>query len=303
MSRIARSFAALLAALVSASALAPTARSQGAPLAGVAEALGRSGAEQPGGVLRFSFPRSDLTVVADSVTLKPAFALGSWVAFQPIGSGAAMAMGDLVLTEDEIGPVMRALQAGGIDVAAIHNHVLHESPRVMYMHIAAHGDPVKIAQAIRTALAQSRTPTGTPAAPVAASAADLDTATIAGILGVAGKLNGIVYQVSVPRRERIMEGSHELAPSMGVATAINFQPIGGGRAAVTGDFVMRAEEVNKVIRALQANGITPTALHSHMLEEAPRLFFMHFWARADATTLARGLRAALDQTASKMASK
>ncbi len=120
---------------------------------------------------------------------------------------------------------------------------------------------------------------------------------------MAGKLNGVVYQVSVPRRERIMEGGHEIPPSMGVATAINFQPIGGGRAAATGDFVMRAEEVNRVVRALQANGITPTALHSHMMEESPRLFFMHFWARADATTLARGLRAALDQTASKLASK
>jgi hypothetical protein len=298
-----RSFAVLLATLVSASALAPSARSQGAPLAGVAEALGRSGAEQPGGVLRFSFPRSDLTVVADSVTLKPAFALGSWVAFQPIAKGAAMAMGDLVLTEDEVGPVMRALQAGGVEQTALHNHVLHESPRVMYMHVAAHGDPAKIAQTIRTALAQSRTPMGAPAAPAPAAASELDTATIAGVLGVAGKLNGVVYQVSVPRRERIMEGDHEIPPSMGVATAINFQPLGGGRAAVTGDFVMRAEEVNRVIRALQANGITPTALHSHMLDESPRLFFMHFWARADATTLARGLRAALDQTASKLAAK
>jgi hypothetical protein len=304
MPRIApRAAAALLTALALASALAPSARSQGAPLAGVAEALGRRGAEQPGGVMRFSFPRSDLTVVAHSVTLAPAFALGSWVAFQPVGNGAAMAMGDLVLTEDEGGLVMRALQAGGVEQSALHNHVLHESPRVMYMHIAAHGDPVKIAQTIRTALAQSRTPMGTPAPPAPASAADLDTTAIAGALGVHGKLNGVVYQVSVPRRERIMENGHEIPPSMGVATAINFQPLGGGRAAVTGDFVMRAEEVNKVIRALEASGITPTALHSHMLDESPRLFFMHFWARADATALARGLRTALDQTASKLASK
>ena len=300
---VVRSFATLLATLVSSSALAPSARSQGAPLAGVAEALGRSGAEQPAGVLRFSFPRSDLTVAADSVALKPAFALGSWVAFQPLANGAAMVMGDLALTEDEVGPVMRALQAGGVEQTALHNHVLHETPRVMYMHITAHGDPVKIARTIRTALAQSGTPTGTPAPPPPASAAGLDTAGIAGVLGVSGKLNGVVYQVSVPRRERIMEGDHEIPPSMGVATAINFQPIGGGRAAVTGDFVMRAEEVNRVIRALNANGITPTALHSHMLEESPRLFFMHFWARGDARTLAKGLRAALDQTASKLATK
>jgi hypothetical protein len=114
---------------------------------------------------------------------------------------------------------------------------------------------------------------------------------------VAGKLNGSVYQVSVPRKEKIMEGEHEVPASMGVATAINFQPTGGGKAAITGDFVMRASEVNAVIRALQANGITPTALHSHMLDETPRLFFMHFWANDDAVRLARGLRAGLDALA------
>jgi hypothetical protein len=300
---VVRRFTALIVTFLGASAAASPARSQGAPLAGVAEALGRSGSEQPAGVLRFSFPRSDLTVVADSVTLKPAFALGSWVAFQPVGPGVAMAMGDLVLTEDEVGPVMRALQAGGVEQTALHNHLLRETPHVMYVHVAAHGDPVKIAQTIRAALAQSRTPTGAPAASAAASAADLDTAAIARTLGVSGKLNGVVYQVSVPRRERIVERGHEIPPSMGVATAINFQPIGGGRAVITGDFVMRGEEVNKVIRALQAGGITPTGLHSHMLEESPRLFFMHFWGRDDAAALAKGLRAALDQTASKLAAK
>ena len=270
------------------------------PLAGVAEALGRAGAEQPGGVVRFSFPRSDLTVTVNGVTLKPALALGSWVAFEPMGAHDATAMGDLVLLESEVGDVMRALQAGGVEQTALHNHVLGESPRVMYMHVSAHGDPVKIAATIRTALGTTKTPLGTPAAPAAPSAADLDTAAIAAALGVTGKLNGVVYQVSVPRREHIMERGHEVPPSMGVATAINFQPTGGGKAAITGDFVMRAEEVNAVIRALQSHGITPTALHSHMLDESPRLFFMHFWANDDAVALAKGLRAALDHTASKI---
>ena len=270
------------------------------PLAGVAEALGRAGAEQPGGVVRFSFPRSDLTVTVNGVTLKPALALGSWVAFEPMGAHDAMAMGDLVLLESEVGDVMRALQAGGVEQTALHNHVLGESPRVMYMHVSAHGDPVKIAQTIGAALGTTKTPLGTPAAPAASSAAELDTAGIAAALGVTGKLNGVVYQVSVPRREKIMERGHEVPPSMGVATAINFQPTGSGKAAITGDFVMRAEEVNAVIRALQAHGITPTALHSHMLDESPRLFFMHFWANDDAGSLAKGLRAALDKTASKV---
>ena len=288
------------AGLVSA-AVSNVARAQAAPsFPGVEEALGRKGAAQPGEVLKFSFPRSDLSVTADGVAIKPALALGSWAAFKQIGKGQSMAMGDLVLTEDEVGPVMRALQAGGIEQTAVHNHVLHESPRVMYMHFSAHGDAAKIAQTLRTALGSSKTPMGAPAAPATASAADLDTAGIARELGVAGKLNGVVYQVSVPRRERITDMGHEVPPSMGVATAINFQPTGGGKAAVTGDFVMRATEVNKVIRALQAHGINPTALHSHMLNEEPRLFFMHFWANDDAVALAKGFRAALNETASKL---
>ena len=298
-----RLHAALIACFATAASVATSRAGAQTPLAGVAEALGRAGTDQPGGVVRFGFPRGDLTVVANGVTLKPALALGSWVAFEPVGPHDAMAMGDLVLLESEVGDVMRALQAGGVEQTALHNHVLGESPRVMYMHVSAHGDPVKIALTIRAALATTKTPLGAPAAAAAPSAAELDTAGVAAALGVGGKLNGVVYQVSVPRREHIMERGHEVPPSMGVATAINFQPTGGGKAAITGDFVMRAEEVNRVIRALQANGITPTALHSHLLEESPRLFFMHFWARADATTLAKGLRAALDQTASKIASK
>ena len=267
----------------------------------VENVLGRKGAMQPGGrgVIKFGFPRSDLTVTVRGVTLKPAFALGGWVAFKKIAKGQSMAMGDLVLTEDEVNPVMRALQAGGVEQTALHNHVLGESPRVMYMHIAAHGDPTKIAGAIRDALAQSKTPMGAAAPPSAPSAADLDTAGIGKALGVAGKLNGVVYQVNVPRREKILDMGHEVPPSMGVATAINFQPTGGGKAAITGDFVLRANEVNAVIRALKAHGIDVAALHSHMLAEEPRLFFMHFWANDDAVTLAKGLRAALDQTRSK----
>lgn len=291
---------ALLVSAVGASVISSNLTAQ-APLAGVADALGRGGAEQPGGVVRFSFPRSDLTVVVDGVTLKPALALGSWVAFQPMGAHEAVAMGDLVLLESEVAGVMRALQGGGVEQTALHHHVLGESPHVLYMHVSAHGDPVKIAQTIRGALGTTKTPLGTPAAPAPPSAAELDTAGIAAALGVSGKLNGVVYQVSVPRRERITERGHEVPPSMGVATAINFQPTGNGKAAITGDFVMRAEEVNAVIRALQSHGITPTALHSHMLEESPRLFFMHFWANDNAVTLAKGLRAGLDQTASKMA--
>ncbi|MEP6621486.1 MAG: DUF1259 domain-containing protein [bacterium] len=281
---------------------ATTASAQQAPTpaawSSVEDALGRKGAMQPGDVIKFAFPRSDLSVSVTGVTLKPALALGGWVAFKEATKGQVMAMGDLVLTEDEVTPVMRALQGGGVEQTALHNHVLAESPHVMYMHIAAHGDRVKVAKAIHDALALTKTPL-TPPSPAVAAAADLDTAGIAKALGIAGKLNGVVYQVSVPRSEKIMEMGVEIPPSMGVATAINFQPTGGGKAAITGDFVLRGSEVNPVIRALHAHGIDVDALHSHMLDEEPRLYFMHFWANDDAVTLAKGLRAALDKTASK----
>jgi hypothetical protein len=259
----------------------------------VEHALGRAGAAQPDGVVRFSFPRSDLHVSVDGVQLRPAFALGSWVAFRRVEGGGAMAMGDLVLTEDEVLPVMTRLQQGGVQQTALHNHVLRESPRVMYLHVEAHGDPVRIAETVRAALGLTRTPLGPPAAAPVAARIDLDTAAVARALGHPGKVNGGVYQVSVPRRETIRDGGHVVPPSMGVATAINFQPTGRGRAAITGDFVMAADEVNPVIRALRENGIEVTALHSHLLGEQPRLFFMHFWANDDAVKLARGLHAAL----------
>lgn len=277
-------------------AVAPAQQTLGAPdWAPVEDALARKGAPQPGDVIKFSFPRTDLTVVVGGVTVKPALALGGWLAFRQTTNGQAMAMGDLVLTETEVSPVMLALQAGGIEATALHNHLLNESPHVMYMHVAAHGNAAKIAWAVHDALALSKTPLG-PAAPAsAASAAELDTAGIAAALGVSGRLNGVVYQVSVARREKITSMGVEVPPSMGVSTAINFQPTGGGKAAITGDFVLRGTEVNAVARALRDHGIDVTAIHSHMVDEEPRLYFMHFWANADAVALAKGLGAALDE--------
>ena len=265
----------------------------------VERALGRKGTINPGNVMKFSFPRSDMSVTLAGVQLKPALALGSWVAFKRIGRGVTMVMGDLVLTPDEVGPVMQRLQDLGVEQTAVHNHLLMESPRVMYMHIVAHGDEAKIAQAIHDALALSKTPLVAPGAQIAIGI-DLDTAAITRELGVAGKVNGTVYQISVPRREIITESGHEVPPSMGVATAINFQPTGAGKAAITGDFVLLASEVNPVIRALRDNGIAVTAVHTHMIDEEPRLIFMHFWANGDVARLARGLRAALNQTAPRM---
>jgi hypothetical protein len=259
-------------------------------------ALGRKAAPFPGGVLKFGFPRGDLHVVANTVAIRPAFALGSWVAFQRVGDHA-MVMGDLVLLESEVESVMASLQQNGVEQTALHNHLLGESPRVMYMHIHAIGNPARIARAIRTALEFTETPLAAPAAPTApVPALDLDTTGITRAVGVRGSVNGGVYQLSIPRREKIKEEKQEIPPSMGISTAINFQSTGAGKAAITGDFVLLGREVNPVLWALAESGIQVTAIHSHMINETPRLFFMHFWANDDALKLARGLRAALDRT-------
>jgi len=263
----------------------------------VDEALGRSGAVS-GDVHRYGFPRTDLNVTLEGVTLKPAFALGGWAAFKPM-HGGAMLMGDIVLLETEINPVMAKAIANGLEITAIHNHLLRGNPATFYMHVGGHGDPVKLAAALRTALEESKTPLAAPAPAGAPPAIDLDTAQLDQIIGVKGQPNGGVYQFAVPRRDPITENGVQLTPAgpIGVATAIGFQPTGGGKAAITGDFVLAGEEVNPVIKALRENGIEVTAIHSHMLTEQPRLIFMHFWANDDAVKLAKGLRAAIDKTA------
>jgi hypothetical protein len=263
----------------------------------VEQALGRTGSAQPGGVMKFSFPRRDLRVRVGSVDVRTALALGGWVAFKQLADGKAMAMGDLVLTEDEVEPVISALQQGGIEQTALHNHLLGAVPNVMYLHIAGRGNAVTIARAIRHALEASKTPLDTAAA-VAPPALDLDTAAIAKALGYHGKASGGVYQVGVPRAGKITEGTEEVPASMGTATSINFQSTGAGKAAITGDFVLTGNEVNPVIRVLRDNGIEITALHSHMIGDTPHLYFMHYWANDDAIKLARAMGAALARTQS-----
>jgi uncharacterized protein DUF1259 len=273
------------------------ARAQAIDWQKVDDALGRKPAAVAGDAHRYGFPRTDLNVALDGVTIKPALALGGWVAFKPM-QGGAMVMGDLVLLETELNPVMTKLTENGIDITAVHNHLLRASPATFYLHIGGMGDPVKLATAIRTALAQSKTPLTAPAA-TTPPPIELDTAQLDNIIGIKGQANGGVYQFGVPRRDPITQEGAALTPPgpLGMATGIGFQPTSGGKAAITGDFVLAADEVNPVIKALRANGIEITALHSHMLDEQPRLFFMHFWANDDAIKLARGLRAALDKMA------
>ena len=267
----------------------------------VEEALGKAGAVMPGGVYRVAMPRTDLKVKVEGVGVKPGFALGSYAAFKKMGKDA-MVMGDLVLLDEEVNEVMTRLMQKGLLVTAVHNHLNEMSPHVMYMHYSGHGDAKQLAAALREALAGSATPLG-PAAPPASGMAGptIDEKQIEAALGRQGRVNGGILQVGVARAEKITENGMELLPAMGVSTALNFQPTGDGKAAITGDFVLIAGEVNPVARALREHGIKVTALHNHALADNPRLFYMHFWADDDAVKLAKGLRAALDLTNSKKA--
>jgi hypothetical protein len=260
----------------------------------VGEALGKTGSAAPGGVYRVGLPRTDLKVALDGVALRAGFALGGWLAFEKIGD-QGMVMGDVVLTMDEVAPVMTKLAADGIDVTALHNHLLRNQPFTMYMHVLGHGDPVKLAAALHTALAESKTPLVAAPAPIEPPEIDFDTAAVDQALGAKGTNNGGVYQFGIPRAEPIKDGGMDVPTVMGLANAINFQATGGGKAAITGDFVLIAKEVNPVLKALRDHGIEVTAIHNHMLDDQPHLYFMHFWANDDAKKLAEGLKAALAQ--------
>ena len=259
-------------------------------------ALGKTAAVS-GEVHRYGLPRSDLHVTLDGVAIKPALALGGWISFAP-AHGEAMVMGDLVLLDSEITPVMTKLLDGGLDITAVHNHILRASPATFYMHVGGHGDPVKMATVIRSALSASGTPFDPPATSAGpAPAVDLDTGKLDQIMGVKGSAVGGVYQFGVPRRDPAIESGMPVNGPLGGANAINFQPTGNGKAAITGDFLVTGNEVNPLIRALRAGDIEVTAIHSHMLDEQPRMFFIHFWANDDAEKLARNVRAALETTA------
>jgi uncharacterized protein DUF1259 len=257
--------------------------------------FGFPGANLPGGVLRYNMPRKDLHVTIGDVQVKPGLALGSWAAFHHIGENDAMVMGDLVLTEDEVAPVMKALQDGGVEITALHNHLNGESPKIMYIHMGGHGDPVRMAQTIKRAVGQTKTPL--PQSGGTQETADLgfDVAAVEKIIGRKGQVSGGVLHFNAPRAEKLTEEGMDTPPSMGAGTVINFQPTGNGRAAIAGDFAMTGKEVGPVMKVLQDNGLQAVALHSHALDDVPRLFYMHFWANDDAAKLAKTLRSALDE--------
>ena len=255
----------------------------------VAQALGRPGKLSSDGlVYRVSFPRSDLTVTSYDVQVKPGLALGSYAAFSRYPDGVVLMMGDLVLTEAELQPVTDTLQGGGVAQTAVHKHLLSHEPPLWWSHIHGAGpNPVAMAQTVRSAL--DRTDTPPPASPATAPQLDLDTAAIDSALGTKGTNDGGIYKFSFKRNETITDENHVLAPGMGITTALNFQPTGGGRAAINGDFAMTGQEVQPVIQALRGGGIGIVEVHNHSLDDQPHLFYMHFWANDDATTLAQAL--------------
>ena len=263
----------------------------------VGQAIGKEGKLMKGDVYRVDLPRSDLKVTSQGVQIKSALSLGSYTAFKDIGDGQAMVMGDLVLTEDEFNKMISKLQEGGIGQTAVHKHLLQESPTIWWTHVQGRGDPVKMAQTIRSALNE----TGTPFEESSSSESEdlgFDTSKLDQIIGHTGTTQGGVYKYSIPRADSVTEDGMELPAAMGLSTALNFQPTGGGKAAINGDFTMTQDEVQPVIQALRENDIQVVTLHNHMLTEEPRIFFMHFWANDDALKLAQGLRAALDKTKS-----
>lgn len=256
---------------------------------GIAKAIGKEG-DLTGEMYKVSFPRSDLTVKAGNVAIRPALALINWAAFIKSGS-TAVTYGDLVLLDDEINPVISKLEEGGIELSALHNHLLHENPRVMYIHFVGRGDEVEMAKGIREALAVTKTPLY-PITSGPETKPDL-AKEIEGIIGYPGSMGGGVFHINVPRNDIHVAAMGAAIPGyMGMNTPLNFQ-LDGKNAAINGDFILRPAEVNPVIKVLRANGIEIASVHNHMLDEEPRLMFMHFWAYGDAVDLAKGLKAAL----------
>ena len=262
---------------------------------GLNNVFGKKGSVQ-GMVYKITYPRSDLQVKVNDFSVAPGLALTSWIGILSMGSESMM-MGDLVLLDTEEAAVVAKLVSSKLSITAIHNHLTNEKPAIKYIHFSGNGNALQLAASIKSVLAITGTPIQPPS--TQSQSATPDWSKVEAILGKSGKHNGQLLQYSFPRKEKLRDGGMEMPPVMGMATGINLQ-IDGNMAATTGDFVLLADEVNPVVKALTENGIIVTAIHNHMLFDDPRLFMMHFWAIGDPEKLATGLKAALDKTNSKM---
>lgn len=272
-------------------------RSQGLSTAPIDQALGRSG-QKTGDIYKVGFPRTDLHVTVNGLAIKPGLALGSWAAFLGTDDNA-MVMGDLVLLEDELNPVMDKLRSAGFEITAVHNHLMNETPHVLYMHYMGHGPATQLATSLKAALAASKTPLEMPASTAEEPAPPSWVKSLEDSVGRKGTFKGGVLSYGVPRAEDVTMNGVKVPPASGLAEAINFQEAGTGKVATTGDFVLTAREVNLVIAELRSHNILVTALHSHMLVEEPRLFFMHFWAVGSPESVGAGIKAALSRVSVK----
>jgi hypothetical protein len=268
---------------------------------GVEQVFGKKGSIQDG-VFKITLPRFDLKVKIGEFSVEPGLALTSWIGFIKAGDnmtamdGNTMLMGDLVLLDKEVAPVIAKLVSENLEITALHNHIVGESPSIKYLHFSGKGDAVKLAEAIKSVISVTGTPFTAPQSQNLAIASDWSK--VEAILGTGGKRNGNLLQYGFPRLEKLTDSGMEMPPYMGMSTGINFQ-MDGAKAAITGDFVLLAEEVNPVVKALTENGIAVTAIHNHMLYDNPRLFMLHFWAVDSPEKLAKGLKEALDKTNSK----
>jgi hypothetical protein len=262
----------------------------------IAAASGAKAATTSDGVVRIGWPRSDVPVKVDGMPLKPFAGLGSWAAFTPAPHGA-MVMGDTVVFEDEVTPAMDAAFAAGLDVTALHNHFFHDEPKVYFMHISGTGEPEKLAAAVKNvwdAIKKVRAGQSTPAKGFAGEIpkeGTIDAAAIEKVLGHKGETQQGVVKVTIGR-EGAMHGV-KVGGSMGLTTWAAFSG-SDALSAVDGDFIMTAEEVQPVLRALRKAGIHIVALHNHMVGDQPAFYFTHFWGKGPAKDLAGGLSAALE---------
>ncbi|HEY3273462.1 MAG TPA: DUF1259 domain-containing protein [Methanocella sp.] len=263
----------------------------------VENAMGVKGTVYDDGTLSFDIPRN-ISVTLDGVKLAEGSDLSHEVHLMKTGN-QAMIMGELVVMENEVNAITQKLIVAGLNETALHNHMLREKPHILYMHFNGYGDPVALAGKVRDiteslsgGVARSDDTTATDMA----VSNSLDTARLDRITGGQGKADGGVYSYSIPRGDNVTMNGMTLSPHMDISEQISFQPLGSGKAALVGELTLKADEVGPVIKAFADHGIEVTALHSHMLEEQPRLFYLHTWATGDAETLARGARAALDQT-------
>lgn len=259
--------------------------------------LFRKGTEREG-VYRVNFPRRDLDVRIGGVKLEPAFALTTWAAFSPMGHGSkfVMLMGDFVVTAAELPKAQKALLDGGIRITGVHNHLIGESPQIMYMHFAAKGDATQLATALLDALKTTGTPLGELPPPTSTPPVP-DWTEVESILKFKGTRNSVVLNVSIPRAHPILHEGEPLKTPNGANSSLNFQMLADDQAAVTSDLVLVADEVDAVVSALHKGGITVTALHNHMIYDEPRTFHLHTWGVGKPSDLADKMRTALDRMA------